>query len=337
MKFTKLCLICLCSTLITNVASAADLAREIETLREDVTVLQRQLYRENDKTSSANGDVQTKINEYDEVIRKLTGRLDELEHQLKENGEKLERYNRDMEVRLKILEGQPIPDNLAAPVPRFPTIYNAPVAQDAAESVVGDKIKGEDLNSLEKEETKENNAATKSKPAPVAIASKSIPTTAVAPKPAQATATKQNATPAVSSAESNNPQTMYNAAKSAYDSGAYDRAGKLFGEIVEQYPKHALASSAQYWLGEVYLKKGEYNKAKVAFKDGFDDYKNGNKGADSLYRLGTTFELLEDNHRACLVLASFDDEYPNADKELKSKVNVEKIKLNCKEVLHGYK
>ena len=94
---------------------------------------------------------------------------------------------------------------------------------------------------------------------------------------------------------------------------------------------------AMTWLGEVYLKRKEYSKAKVAFKDGYDNYKNGNKSADSMYRLGTTFVLLDDNHRACLVLMNFDDEFPKANAELKSKVNVEKIKLNCKEVLHGYK
>ena len=322
MKFIKLCSISLCGVLLAHIASAADLAREVANLREDVTVLQRQLYRENDKKASANGDVQGKISEYDETIRKLNGRLDELEHQLKENNEKIERYNRDMEVRLKILEGKPIPDSLSAPVPRFPTIYNAPVAQGAAESVAGDKIKGKDLAPLEKPAPKAEPAKLAPTPAPVVKA---------APTPAPAAKTAPAPVPA------NDAQTIYNNAMKAYNAGLYDEAEIAYEDILERFPNHALASNAQYWLGEVYLKRGNYSKAKVAFKDGYDNYKNGNKGADSLYRLGTTFVLLDDNHRACLVLMNFDEEYPNANAELKSKVNVEKIKLNCKEVLHGYK
>ncbi len=326
MKLIKLCSITLCGALLTHVAAAADLAREVANLREDVTVLQRQLYRENDKTSSANGDVQGKISEYDETIRKLSGRLDELEHRIKENDEKIEKYNRDMEIRLKILEGKPIPDSLSAPVPRFPTIYNAPVAQDAAASVAGDKIKGKDLEPLDK--------AVKDAPKPVESAPKPAP--AEAPKPAPAAAPKSAPTPATPAAASD-VQAIYNNAMKDYNAGSYNEAAKAYEDILERFPKHALASNAQYWLGEVYLKRGEYSKAKVAFKDGYDDYKNGNKGPDSLYRLGTTFVLLDDNHRACLVLMSFDDEYPNANAELKSKVHAEQIKLNCKEVLHGYK
>ncbi len=317
MKLIKLCMISLCGVMLADVASAADLAREVANLREDVTVLQRQLYRENQKKASANGDVQGKIGEYDETIRKLNGRLDELEHKLKENNDKIEKYNRDMEIRLKILEGRPIPDSLNAPVPRFPTVYNAPVAKDAAASVAGDKIKGKDLAPLEK-------------PAPKAAAPKPAPAPAPAPK---AAAPK----PAPAPAPANDAQTIYNNAMKAYNAGLYDEAEIAYEDILDRFPKHALASNAQYWLGEVYLKRGNYSKAKVAFKDGYDNYKNGNKGADSLYRLGTTFVLLDDNHRACLVLMNFDEEYPKANAELKTKVNVEKIKLNCKEVLHGYK
>ena len=320
MKFIKLCSVSLCGLLFTQISVAADLAKEVATLREDVTVLQRQLYRENDKKSSATSDVQGKLSEYDETLRKLNGRLDELEHRLKSTDEKIEKYNRDMEIRLKLLEGKPIPDSLSAPVPRFPTIYNAPVAKDAAAAVAGDKIKGKDLEPLDK---------------PSAPAKTETPAPAAAPKPAPSPAAAP-AKPAVTP-NGANAQAIYDKATKAYNAGSYKEAEAAYEEILDKFPQHALASNAQYWLGEIYLKQGNYSKAKVAFKDGYDDYKNGNKGADSLYRLGTTFELLDDKHRACLILMSFDEEFPNANAELKSKVHVEQIKLNCKEVLHGYK
>lgn len=299
MKRILYCTIALSTLLLPKIASASTLEQELSTLREDVKVLQRQLYRENTKTSPENSEVQGKISEYDEIIRQLNGRMDELEHHLKANDEKIERYNRDMEIRLKILEGRPIPANLSAPAPSLPTTYDAPVARNAASSVAGDKIIGNDLKPLDREVAQ---------PIPVTDST-------------QPTGTIINA---------NDPQTMYDNALKAYNTGYLDEAELAFGDILKQFPQHALASNAQYWLGEIYIKQNKYSKAKVAFKDGYDNYKNGNKGAESLYRLAITFELLDDNHRACLILMSFDDEYPTGHTELRNKVTAEKQKLNCK-------
>lgn len=299
MKRILYCTIALSTLLLPKIASASTLEQELSTLREDVKVLQRQLYRENTKTSPENSEVQGKISEYDEIIRQLNGRMDELEHHLKANDEKIERYNRDMEIRLKILEGRPIPANLSAPAPSLPTTYDAPVARNAASSVAGDKIIGNDLKPLDREVAQ---------PIPVTDST-------------QPTGTIINA---------NDPQTMYDNALKAYNTGFFDEAELGFTDILEQFPQHPLASNAQYWLGEIYIKQNKYSKAKVAFKDGYDNYKNGNKGAESLYRLAVTFELLDDNHRACLVLMSFDDEYPTGHTEIRNKVASEKQKLNCK-------
>ena len=300
MKRILYCTIALSALLLPKFANAGTLEQEISNLREDVKVLQRQVYRENTKTSPESSEVQGKIGEYDEIIRKLSGRMDELEHQLKANDEKIERYNRDMEIRLKILEGRPIPNNLSAPAPVLPTTYDAPVARDAAASVAGDKINGSDLAPLDGEPTPT--------PLPVVVSE-------------QAAGSIINA---------NNPQTMYDNALRAYNTAYYDESELAFNDILNQFPQHALASNAQYWLGEIYLKRKQYDKAKVAFKNGYDKYKNGNKGADSLYRLATTFKLLDDNHRACLILMSFDDEYPTGHSEVRAKVAAEKQKLNCK-------
>ena len=284
-------------------AQAVDLMKELETLREDVKVLQRQVYREQDRTdretSSVNGEIQGKIGEYGEDIRKINGRLDELEHQIKVNEEKIEKYNRDMEIRLKILEGRPIPDSLSAPAPKLPATYSAPVAQGAAAVVVGDKIQGGDLAPLEGEHE-----------VPVPVVE------------------DVSAAPVVINA--NDPQVMYNNAMAAYNNGFIDEAGLAFADILAQFPQHPLASNAQYWIGEIHLKHNELNDAVKAFKSGYEKYKNGNKGADSFYRMGTTFAKMNDAAKACVIFMSFDDEFPKANAEIKQKVAAEKQRLGCK-------
>ena len=296
--------------LFAGTSQAADLENELRTLREDVMVLQRQVYRgtekENKAASAENAGVQQKIGEYDEAIRKINGRLDELEYKVKQSNDKVDKLNRDIEIRMKILEGRPVPANLSAPAPTLPTTYDAKVANTAARTVVGDKIHGGDL-------------------APIDGGPQPIVPENIAEPPADKTPPAPTNT-----INANKPEDMYSNAMQAYNSGFYDEAELAFGDILQQFPKHNLAGNAQYWLGEVYTKQGNLNKAKAAFKDGYEKYKNGNKAADSLYRLGVTLENQKDKQKACIVFMSFADEFPKANADLSKKVKAEAQKLGCK-------
>ncbi len=296
--------------LLTGTANAADLERELQNLREDVMVLQRQVYRgtekENKATSAENAGVQVKIGEYDEAIRKINGRLDELEYKVKQSNDKVDKLNRDIEIRMKILEGRPIPANLSAPAPTLPTTYDAKVANKASRAVVGDKIHGDDLAPID------------GAPQPIVPDNIAEPSAGTPPPPPANTI------------NANKPEDMYSNAMQAYNSGFYDEAELAFGDILQQFPKHNLAGNAQYWLGEVYVKQGNLNKAKIAFKDGYEKYKNGNKAPDSLYRLGVTLENLKDKQKACIVFMSFAETFPKANADLTKKVQAEAKKLGCK-------
>lgn len=287
--------------------AAADYQQELKQLREDVQILQRQVYRSGGKKEqTADTDtsvIQGKIGEYDEAIRKLNGRLDELENSIRQNDNKLDKISRDMEIRFKILEGRQVPAELSAPAPQIAPTYNAPVARHAAASVVGDSIQGEDLAPIDD-----------GSPQPLFPGIEKD----------QVTTTQPVATTSAS------PKEMYNNAMQAFNSGLYDEAEIGFEDIIKQFPKHNLASSAQYWLGEVYTKQGDLNKAKAAFKDGYEKYKSGNKAADSLFKLGYTFNKSGDRNRACIVYMSFADEFPKAPAELSTRVKAEIKKLGCK-------
>lgn len=286
-----------------SAANADELRQELNTLREDVKILQRQVYYGNEKADKAAGAENTewrdKLNSHDESLRKLEGRIDVLEHQIKQYDEKLDRISRDLEVRFKILEGRAIPENLSAPAPKLPAIHAAPVASGAAAAVVGDSISGSDLAPLEGEVQKTE--------ADVAVK------------------VEEN-----SVINANKPDTMYANALEAYNRGLYDEAELGFEDLVKQFPQHKLAGNAQYWLGEVYTKQNNLKKAKIAFNDGYAKYKNGNKAADSLYRLGVTLKNMQEKDKACVVFMSFAEEFPKAGAELQNKVKNESQKLGCK-------
>lgn len=310
----------------------SDMQKEIEDLREDLMVLQRQIYRgagssnESSKSAAvssdmaAAGNVQVKIGEYDEVIRKVNGRMDTLEYQIKQLDSKLDKINRDMEIRFKILEGRPVPANLSAPVQSIPATYESPVATGASKAVTGDSIQGDDLAPIAGSNVVTDNKSKLS--TDLSSGSDGQPQKLVpdAVMPVAADNTKPPATVGE----------MYASGMEAYNSGYYDEAELAFQHILEQFPKDKLAGNAQYWLGEVYFKQNNYNKAIVAFKNGYEKYHDGNKAPDSLFKLGLTFKAQKENKKACIVLSSFNSEFPKANADLAKRVKNEASKLGCK-------
>lgn len=111
------------------------------------------------------------------------------------------------------------------------------------------------------------------------------------------------------------------------DTGAAEQDFLL---ILENYPTDKLAGNAQYWLGETYYKDGNYTKAAVAFGKGYEKYKDGNKGADSLYKLGLSMSQLGKKNEACAAFKALPTEFAKAEAELKNKAKTQASKLGCK-------
>ena len=68
----------------------------------------------------------------------------------------------------------------------------------------------------------------------------------------------------------------------------------------------------------------------MAFKSGYEKYHDGNKAPDSLFKLGLTFKAQKENKKACIVLSSFNSEFPKANADLAKRVKNEASKLGCK-------
>lgn len=326
MKLSALCLLAGGILLAAQPVKAdSDMQKELQDLREDLKVLQRQIYRGAGSTGNsavsqeqaAAGNVQVKMGEYDETIRKVNGRMDTLEYQVKQLDSKLDKINRDMEIRFKILEGRPVSSNLSAPAANIPATFETKVASGASRAAVGDSIQGDDLAPIAGSNIAPAQGMSKTEP----VAGDGSPQQLV-----------PDDVPAVSSAlpKTATAEEMYASGMEALNSGYYDEAELAFQHILTQFPKDKLAGNAQYWLGEVYYKQGSYDKAIVAFKNGYEKYHNGNKAPDSLFKLGLTFKAKKENQKACIVLSSFNAEFPKANADLAKRVKAEASKLGCK-------
>ena len=252
---------------------ASVLQQELDDMREDIKIIQRKMYNNDDGSSAA------QLTRLEEQVRSVNGRFDELEYRIKQLGDKIDLINKDIDVRMSILEGKKISPTVNADVADNTPKFAAPVAMEAPQSIVGGDIARDD-----------------------------------------------NLQPA----NGDTAPEIYQSALEALKAEQYDEAEKKFNKILNRFPSDKLAGNAQYWLGESYYARKQYEKSAVAFAKGYQQYHDGTKAPDSLLKLGMSMQMLQKNKEACAAFISLPREFPKAEKNVKDKAALEAKKLGCK-------
>jgi tol-pal system protein YbgF len=122
---------------------------------------------------------------------------------------------------------------------------------------------------------------------------------------------------------------LYHDAFKMLQDGDYAGAEKGFKTFVQRNPQHVLAGNAQYWLGETFYARRDYQNAMAAFAEGYKVYKTSPKGPDNLLKLGVTLAVLNRKSDACAVFARFNQDYPRATDLQKRRIDQERQKNGC--------
>ena len=267
--------VCVLWTMNAYAVSNNALQRQIDGIKEDLQVIQRNIARGG---SGAGQDVVVQVSQMDETLRQAIGRMDMIEHQIKTLEDKINMINKDVDVRLNLIEGKPIAGG-GMSNQQSAKKFDAPVASGAPKSLVGGAIaKGNDLPDV-KTKTAEQ---------------------------------------------------IYQEGLDAINANNYDNAADRFTAVLTKFPDHKLASNAQYWLGEAYYGKKDYAKAAVAFAKGYEKYKDGNKGADNILKLGLSMQMLGKKDEACTAFVNLSKEFPKAPDNLKNRAEQSAKELACK-------
>lgn len=151
------------------------------------------------------------------------------------------------------------------------------------------------------------------------------------PGPAGPSAAPPPAAPASQAANTSTASAdqLYHAAFKMMQDGNYAGAEKDFRTFLQRYPKHVLAGNAQYWLGETYYARRDYQNAMTAFAEGYKVYKTSPKGPDNLLKLGITLAVLGRKSDACAVFSRFAQDYPHATDLQKRRIDQERQRNNC--------
>ena len=122
---------------------------------------------------------------------------------------------------------------------------------------------------------------------------------------------------------------LYHDAFKLLQDGDYAGAERAFKTFVQKNPQHPLAGNAQYWLGETYYARRDYQNAMTSFAEGYKVYKTSPKGPDNLLKLGVTLAALGRKPDACAVFARFGQDYPKATDLQKRRVEQERQRNGC--------
>jgi len=106
------------------------------------------------------------------------------------------------------------------------------------------------------------------------------------------------------------PEQMYAAAMASVTAEEHARAAALFRELIQRFPQDALASNAQYWIGEAYYRQRDFQEAMVEFRKVVDGYAASPQIPEALLKIGLCHQALKDQARARMTWEQLTREYP---------------------------
>jgi len=250
-------------------------------------------------------DLQVRITQLEDLVRKLTGQLEQATFRSRQLEQRLDLLNRDMDLRLRELEGtgggaatarpRSSPSPSPRPVPTAPTSTSGPAL--APDSGV--------LGYLPAPQAEDGLGGGFAPPATTSAA---------------ATGSVLPAGP---------PEEQYSHAFSLLRQGDYGRAEQAFTAFIDVNPSHSLAGNAQYWLGETHYARGDYENAAVAFAKGFKQYSGGSKTPDNLFKLGMSMSALGKTREACAAFQKLRADYPDVAATLRRQVDDQMRRNGC--------
>ncbi len=118
---------------------------------------------------------------------------------------------------------------------------------------------------------------------------------------------------------------LYNSALGDYNAGKNDLASQEFAQYVQVYGNTDLAGNAQFYLGEIQYRQGNYAGAVDSYNKVLDQFPGGNKGAAAQLKKG--YALLELGKRDAAVqeLRSLMSRYPKSPEASQAKERLTKL------------
>lgn len=269
---------------------------------------------------------ETRINQLEEQIRQLTGRVEELTHEIRQTRQQMERAQRDTDFRLSEIErggarpaaaaeARPEPARSEASRPEPSRAESArPAAPPTPLPASGEAPPPGQARVI----APPGPGTTTPRPGAAPAAPRAPEQTAAAPRAPQ----PEGTLPAGA------PQQQYDQAFALLARADYDGAERALKSFLRQHPGDGLAGNAQYWLGETYYVRQDYQNAAIAFGEGYQRYPKNAKAPDNLLKLGMSLAHMNKKPEACAALGRL-EQSGDAPANIKERGRRERQRIGC--------
>ena len=119
---------------------------------------------------------------------------------------------------------------------------------------------------------------------------------------------------------------LYKDAYETFHKGDLEGARRKFEAFLKQYPNTELSDNAQFWIGETYYLKKDFERAILEYEKAIVKYPEGDKIPAALFKQALAFFELGDKTNARNLLKRVIEKYPNSDQAEMAKKKLETIK-----------
>lgn len=325
------------------VAQDSELFSQLERVRRELSDLQAYVYSGKAPSreaiagvaaqsggSASTARLQVQMQNLEEQIRTMTGRIEEMEYKVNRVTERVEKLVADMDVRFQALEGGR-PPGAAAPAggaPRSGQQSSAATGTQVASTSEGAGLGGQQARTAEGLAVGQQVLGTMSQGGQARMVKPPLETLPEGANGRPAAAQPPGDQVAAATAGTT-PRERYDAAFGFLQRQEYDEAAAAFDAFAKEFPEDPLSSNALYWLGETYYFRKDYADAARVFLDGYKKYPKGTKAPDNLLKLGKSLASINEVQPACAAWNKLIKSYPKANKRLLADAKGQLTKFKC--------
>ncbi len=119
---------------------------------------------------------------------------------------------------------------------------------------------------------------------------------------------------------------LYRDAYETFHKGNLEGARGKFEAFLKQYPNTDLSDNAQFWIGETYYLRKDYEKAIIEYEKAIVKYPEGDKIPAAIFKQALSFLELNDKTNATNLLKRVIEKYPRSDQAEMARRKLETIK-----------
>lgn len=278
-------------------AGTQDLETRLDRMEQHLDLLQTEYRRPASAAGAGNADLpaglaarmEVRLGEFDSQLRALTGQIEELRHAMAALSLRLEKLVEDVEFRMRDLAAGSPPGGTGPP-----RLAAAPAGGEAVEvsGLPGQAPASGLLGTISPADLAAINPDGAAAPGTMPGAAEAGPREPVLP---EGTVKEQ-----------------YAAAFALLRQGDYARAEQAFSEFIERHRGDSLAGNAQYWLGETFYVRRDYDRAAATFLGVMQDFPDSAKQPDSMLKLGMSLSAIGQKEEACATFAALTEKFSSA-------------------------